>query len=267
MACWVRFRNKADGVAGFGMLEADGIALHTGDMFSAPAPTGTRLPLAEVELLTPCEPSKFIALWNNYHALAEKLQQAIPPEPLYFLKAPSCYLAHGGAIRRPPGYDGKVVYEGELGIVIGRRLKAATAEQAAAGIFGYTCINDVTALDTLGKDASFAQWTRAKSHDTFGVFGPGIATGLDPQALVVKTLVGGRERQSYPCADMIFAPADIVRLVSQDMTLEPGDVIACGTSLGVLPMRPGTEVSVVIEGIGALTPTFEPEDNTQEATA
>ncbi len=266
MACWVRFRNKADGTAGFGTLEGDGITLYSGDMFAQPVATGATAALAEVELLTPCTPSKLVALWNNYRALAEKLQQAIPPEPLYFLKAPSSYLAHGGAIRRPPGYEGKVVYEGELGIVIGRRLKAATAEEAAAGIFGYTCINDVTALDTLGKDASFAQWTRAKGHDTFGVFGPGIGTGLDPQALVVKTLVGGRERQNYPCADMIFAPADIVRLVSQDMTLEPGDVIACGTSLGVLPMRPGHEVSVVIDGIGTLTNTFEPEDK-KEGTA
>ena len=255
MACWVRFRNR-DGAVQFGTLDGDTIAVFSGDMFAGPTPSGQRLPLAEAELLTPCTPGKFIALWNNYRALAEKLQQAIPPEPLYFLKAPSSYLAHGGSIRRPAGYEGKVIFEGELGIVIGQRISAASAEKAAAAIFGFTCINDVTALDTLSKDASFAQWTRAKGHDTFGVFGPGIATGLDAATLVVKTLMGGRERQNYPCADMVFAPAEIVRLISHDMTLEPGDVIACGTSLGVAPMKAGVEVSVVIEGVGTLTNTF-----------
>jgi 2-keto-4-pentenoate hydratase/2-oxohepta-3-ene-1,7-dioic acid hydratase in catechol pathway len=139
-----------------------------------------------------------------------------------------------------------------LGIVIGRRCKNANEAEAAQAIFGYTCINDITALDLIAKDASFAQWTRAKSFDGFGVIGPVVATGLEWRALHVRTLVNGRERQNYPCSDMIFSPERIVQAISQDMTLEPGDVIACGTSLGVLPMKPETIVEVQIAGIGTL---------------
>ena len=144
-----------------------------------------------------------------------------------------------------------MVYEGELGVVIGKRCKNASEEQAGKAIFGYTCINDITALDLIAKDASFAQWTRAKCFDGFGVIGPVIATGLDWKTLNVRTILNGRERQNYPCNDMI-SPEQIVHALSQDMTLEPGDVIACGTSLGVLPMKPGSVVEVQIEGIGTL---------------
>ncbi|MGV8934857.1 MAG: fumarylacetoacetate hydrolase family protein [Gallionellaceae bacterium] len=255
MTIWIRYQH--DGKTGFGTLDSDSIAVHSGDMFAQSTPTGQKLALAQVAILMPAQPSKMICLWNNFHALAAKLEQSIPPEPLYFIKAPSSYLAHGETIRQPASYDGRVAYEGELGIVIGRSCANATSEQARAAIFGYTCINDVTALDVLFKDASFAQWTRAKSYDTFGVFGPVIATGVDLQTLSVRTLLNGRERQNYRCDDMIFSPEEIVRLISQDMTLLPGDVIACGTSLGVLPMKHGMEVSVVIDGVGTLTNRFE----------
>ena len=104
----------------------------------------------------------------------------------------------------------------------------------------------------LFKDASFAQWTHAKSFDTFGVFRPVIATGIDPMSLSIRVILNGQERQSYPVADMIFPPAKLVSLISQDMTLEPGDVIACGTSVGVGSMKAGSEVSVIIDGIGEL---------------
>jgi len=140
--------------------------------------------------------------------------------------------------------------------VIGKAGKNMSAEEAQAAIFGVTCVNDVTALDLISRDSSFAQWTRAKSCDTFGVFGPTIATGLDLNALSVRTLVNGRERQNYPCSDMIFSPTQIVQALSQEMTLMPGDLIACGTSLGVLPMKPGTVVEVIIEGVGTLRNTF-----------
>jgi 2-keto-4-pentenoate hydratase/2-oxohepta-3-ene-1,7-dioic acid hydratase in catechol pathway len=113
----------------------------------------------------------------------------------------------------------------------------------------------------LNRDASFAQWTRAKGCDSFGVFGPVIATGLDLSTLAVRTLVNGRERQNHACTDMIFSPAQIVSMLSKDMTLQPGDLIACGTSLGVLPMRPATVIEVVIDGVGTLRNTFMPEDS------
>ena len=110
----------------------------------------------------------------------------------------------------------------------------------AVYIFGYTCVNDVTAAEILNKDPGFAQWTRAKSFDTFGVFGPVIATDVDPNLLVVRTLLNDQERQNYPVSDAIFGPAALVSLISRDMTLEAGDVIACGTSVGVGSMKPGS---------------------------
>jgi 2-keto-4-pentenoate hydratase/2-oxohepta-3-ene-1,7-dioic acid hydratase in catechol pathway len=226
-------------------------------MLGTSVETGESLPLADVKLLTPCEPTKMVALWNNFRALAEKLGQSIPPEPLYFLKGNNAFHPHGEPIRIPSAYAGKVVYEGELGVVIGKRATAVSEDEAAAHIFGYTCINDVTAAELLFKDASFVQWTRAKSFDTFGVFGPVIATGIDPMTLSIKTVLNGQERQNYPVADMIFPPAKLVSLISHDMTLEAGDIIACGTSIGVGSMKAGSEVSIIIDGIGELKNRYE----------
>ena len=254
MAQWLSYLHK--GQAGFGLLNGDRIDVHVGDMFASPRSSGEQLDLADVQPALPCLPGKFIGLWNNYHAQAVKQSLAIPAEPLYFIKAASSYAAHGQDILQPDSYDGRVVYEGELGLVIGKVCKNLSVEEAAGAIFGVTCVNDVTALDLLNRDASFAQWTRCKSFDTFGVFGPVIATGLDLKALSVRTLLGGRERQNYPCSDMIFSPAQIVSMLSKDMTLMPGDLIACGTSVGVLPMKPGAVVEVCIDGIGVLRNTF-----------
>lgn len=256
MTRWLRFEHQ--GRQGFGTLDGGGISVHDGDMFAAPADTGVKIPLARVKPLTPTVPSKMPALWNNYHALADKTGAARPAHPLYFFKSPSSFLASGETIRRPRGYHGKVVYEGELGIVIGKTCRDADAAAAASAIFGYTCINDVTAIDIINADDSFQQWTRAKGFDGFGVFGPVVATGLDPSALRVTTVLNGDLRQDYAVADIIIGPVEIVRLLSADMTLEPGDVICCGTSVGVGSMKlPINKVEVTIEGIGTLSNVFE----------
>ena len=255
MPRWMRVNHK--GRDCFGTIEGDSLRVHSGNMFSGATATGESIPLADAKLLTPTVPGKMVALVDNYHALVAKLGHAVPDEPLYFLKAGSSFLAGGETIRMPKSYNGKVIYEGELGIVVGRRLSQASEADAQAGIFGYTCINDVTAIEIIARNPGFAQWTRAKSFDTFGVFGPAIATGIDPSTLVVKTVLNEQERQNYPVADIIFPPAKLVSLVSQDMTLEPGDVIACGTSVGVGSMKPGSTVSVIIDGIGTLTNRFE----------
>ena len=141
--------------------------------------------------------------------------------PLYFLKNSRSIIGPGAAIRPPAGYAGKVLYEGELGIVIGRTCTAVDEAAAEAAIFGYTAVNDVTALDLLTADASFPQWARAKGCDTFGPIGPAIATGLDWSAARVKVALNGRVRQDYPAADMILPPARIVSLISREMTLAP----------------------------------------------
>jgi 2-keto-4-pentenoate hydratase/2-oxohepta-3-ene-1,7-dioic acid hydratase in catechol pathway len=255
MSQWIRVQHQ--GRERFGLLENESIRLTSGGPFGEHSPSGESVPLRDARILTPAAPTKMVALWNNFRAVAEKLGNPIPAEPLYLLKANSSFLAHGETIRAPASYGGKVIYEGELGIVIGKRCAAVSEADAARHILGYTCVNDVTAVELINKDASFAQWTRAKSFDTFGVFGPVIATGVDPQSLTVKTILNGQERQNYPVTDMIFPPAVLVSLISRDMTLEPGDVIACGTSVGVGSMRPGSTVSIVIEGVGTLTNRFE----------
>ncbi|WP_431282885.1 fumarylacetoacetate hydrolase family protein [Humitalea sp. 24SJ18S-53] len=256
MTLWVRF--SCDGAEGFGTLDGDTVQPHAGDLFANPTAQGAPLPLASVTLLPPVAPRNFIGLWNNFFEAATKQGNAIPAEPLYFLKSPGSIIGPDAAIRAPAGYTGKVLYEGELGLVIGKTCSAVTEDEAADAIFGLTCVNDVTALDVLFADPSFPQWARAKGCDTFGPVGPCIATGLDWSSLRVKVALNGRERQNYPASDMILAPAKIVSLISREMTLRPGDLIACGTSVGALPMRPGMVVEVTIDGIGTLRNTYAP---------
>ena len=255
MTHWIRFEQA--GRTGFGTLSGDDIAVCVGDMFAKPTPTGETLSLADVNVLTPTPAGKMLALWNNSRAMAAKMDQTEPSEPLYFIKANGSYLGSGGTIRKPQTYNGKVVFEGELGIVIGRTCQAVSAAASGSHIFGYTCVNDVTAIGILGKDPSFQQWTRAKSFDTFGVFGPVVATDLDSSKLVVRTILNGQERQNYPTRDLFFQPAEVVSMISHDVTLHPGDVICCGTSVGVGSMKPGSTVEVTIEGIGTLRNLYQ----------
>jgi 2-dehydropantoate 2-reductase len=256
MTQWIRF--EKGGQRGFGTLEGDTISVHEGDLFAGAKPTGAKVKLAEVTVLTPCDPSKMICLWNNFHQLAAKNDFQRPDEPLYFLKAPNAYHPHGKPIERPKTYSGRILYEGELGVVIGKKCFNISEAEAKDYIFGYTCVNDVTAVDLLKKFPTFDQWARAKSFDTFGVFGPVIATGVDPAKLVIRTVLNGKEVQNYPVADMFFPPYKLVAAVSKDMTLLPGDIIACGTSLGAGPMAAAENtVEIVIEGVGRLVNKFD----------
>jgi 2-keto-4-pentenoate hydratase/2-oxohepta-3-ene-1,7-dioic acid hydratase in catechol pathway len=251
---WVRFIQG--NVERFGTLEGARIEVYSGDMFEHPVALGVAAELSAVRLIAPVRPGKFIGLWNNFHALAAKLGQAIPAEPLCFLKASNSYLDPGAEFHKPPSYEGRIAFEGELGVVIGRRCTDVDEATARDAIFGYTCVNDLTAVDMLNRDTSFTQWMRAKSFDGFGPLGPVIATGLDWAQLRIRTLVDGVELQNYAAQDMILAPPRIVSQLSREMTLMPGDVIACGTSLGVKTVRPGSTVEVVIDGVGILRNTF-----------
>jgi 2-keto-4-pentenoate hydratase/2-oxohepta-3-ene-1,7-dioic acid hydratase in catechol pathway len=252
---WVRFRHQ-DHIS-FGTLSGSNIDVHSGEMFGVSKASGTRLALKDVELLAPCVPSKVIALWNNFHALAAKLNVAEPAEPLYLLKAPTTVTAPNAVVRKPPSYHGKVAYEGELAIVIGQRCSRISVAEADGFIHGYTCVNDITASDVLNRDPTFPQWARAKGFDDFCPFGPAIVTDIDPAKLTVRTILNGAERQHYNISDMIFSAQELVSRISQEMTLLPGDIIACGTSLGVGVMKePVNIVTVAIEGIGELTNEF-----------
>jgi 2-keto-4-pentenoate hydratase/2-oxohepta-3-ene-1,7-dioic acid hydratase in catechol pathway len=254
---WVRF--EKDGTQGHGTLDvgAARIDVYDGDLFSGAEPAKISYTASSVRLLAPVRPGKFLGLWNNFHEFAAKQGNRIPARPLYFMKGVNSLNDPDGTIRQPSAALSRIAYEGELGVVIGKTCRDADEATAGQAIFGYTCVNDVTAIEAFGDDPAFPEWTRAKSCDTFGPLGPAIATDLDWNNTRVRTLVNGRERQNYPLSDMILPPAAIVSLISQDMTLSPGDVIACGTSLGVLPMRPGTIVEVVIDGIGTLRNRYE----------
>ncbi len=249
---WMRFSRHSDGSSAFGTVSSGDIEIHAGDMMGESAPTGESIPIDDVVVLPPCTPTKIVGLWNNLASAAAKNGWAQPAEPLYFFKPSTACIGHGAPVVAPASYAGRVVYEGELGVVIGRACINVALEDVDEVVFGYTCVNDVTALELIAADDSFPQWCRAKSFDTFAPIGPVVASGIDPDGLTIQTRVGGKVRQDYPVSDMFFSPRQLVSLISRDMTLLPGDVIACGTSTGVLPMRPGTEIEVDIAGIGVL---------------
>lgn len=249
---WIRFRDPADGNALYARLEGGSAQPVEGSPFGAWRDRGNPIALDAIDWLPPVQPSKVIALWKNFHALAAKQQQAVPAEPLYALRAPSSLAAHRQPVLKPAHYDGAVFYEGELALVVGRTMRAVPPSEARAHLLGCTIANDVTAMELIARDPSFAQWSRAKSFDTFGVIGPWIDTDFDWAGASVRTRVNGRERQNYPLADMIFEPLDLLSHLSHDMTLEPGDVVLCGTSVGSLPMRPGSDIEVEIDALGVL---------------
>lgn len=248
---WARFRSN-DGRIGFGVLEDAQIAEYEGDLFGAPRPTGRAIARRACTLQSPCTPSKMVALWNNFHELKVKLGKPAPAHPLFLIKPGTSVIGPGEPIRRPSGYTGKIAYEGELGIVIGKLCKDISTHEAARYIFGYTCVNDVTASAVLNEYPDFPQWCRSKGYDTFGCLGPVITTGLDWSRERVVTRVDGVERQNFPLSDMIMSPEELVSRISHDMSLLPGDVIACGTSVGVGSIKDGGTVEVDIAGIGTL---------------
>jgi 2-keto-4-pentenoate hydratase/2-oxohepta-3-ene-1,7-dioic acid hydratase in catechol pathway len=213
------------------------------------ARTPERVPLAAAHLLAPVAPSKIVCVGRNYRAHAEELGNEVPKEPLLFLKPPSALLAPGGTIELPPESE-RVEHEGELGVVIGTRLRDANEASALASVFGYTCVNDVTARDLQKRDVQF---TRGKGFDTFCPVGPAIETELDPSALRLRVEVDGETRQDANTAQMIFSVAHLLSYISRIMTLEPGDLIATGTPSGVGPLADRARVSVEIEGIGTLS--------------
>jgi 2-keto-4-pentenoate hydratase/2-oxohepta-3-ene-1,7-dioic acid hydratase in catechol pathway len=250
---WARF--LAGDRQGFGVVRQGLLEEYEGDMFTGARPSGRQHALGNCRLLSPCRPRHIVALWNNFHALAAKLGKAAPAHPLFLLKAASSLAGPGDVIKRPGGYSGKIAFEGELAIVIGGRCAEVSADDAPRYIFGYTCINDVTAGEILNENPDFPQWTRSKSFPTFSCVGPWIETDLEFSRSNVVTRLDGVERQNYPLSDMVFAPNELVSRLSWDMELQPGDVIACGTSLGVGSMKDGATVEIEIDGIGCLKNT------------
>lgn len=222
-----------------------------GDLEDVPTRRMDHLSLAEATLLPPVCPSKIVCVGRNYREHAAELGNEVPAEPLIFFKPPSSLLAPGAQVRRPQIAE-RVDYEGELGVVIGKKCRQLAAdEDVRPYILGYTCVNDVTARDLQKKDG---QWTRAKGFDTFCPVGPLVTNEIDPWAGIgVETRVNGVVRQQGNTRDFIFPLDVLIRYISGIMTLLPGDLIPTGTPQGVGPVVAGETMEVIVEGIGTLS--------------
>ncbi len=214
-------------------------------------PTGESIPLSKCRLLAPAEPSKIVCVGKNYYDHAVEMGDGVPDHPILFLKGPNVLRAPGEAITAPD-FVTRVDYEGELGVVIGKRARRVKAEEAGDYILGYTCFNDVTARLVQKEDG---QWTRAKSMDGFGPCGPWITDEVDPADLSITTRLNGQLVQHSSTAQFMHAVPQLIAFISASMTLEPGDLIATGTPAGIGPMKDGDRVEVEIEGIGTLVNT------------
>ncbi len=235
---------RSDGAAVWAALGQDGTTLAYD-----PATGTSGAELSITRLLPPCRPSKIVCLGLNYRDHAQEMGLAIPDEPILFLKPPSSIIGHGDAIVYPD-QSHRVDYEAELAVVMARRCRMVSPDEASGCILGYTCLNDVTARDLQAKDG---QWTRAKSFDTFAPVGPWIETAIaDPHDLDIRLLVNGEVRQSSNTRHLIFSIPEIVSYIAGIMTLEPGDVIATGTPSGIGPLNRGDVVRVEIQDIGVL---------------
>ncbi len=241
----VRYGVLKDNV--IGGIEATPFTHFEGSPTSFP-PDASTYELQEVTLLAPCLPSKVVCLGLNYRSHAEETGLPIPSVPLIFLKPSTAIIGPGETIVLPRLFR-RVDYEGELGVVIGRRAKDVPEDEADDYILGYTCFNDVTERIVQGEDG---QWTRAKSYDTFAPIGPWIETELDPNDVRVETYLNGDLRQSARTSDLIFGVSRLVSFISEVMTLLPGDVIATGTPSGIGPVSHGDVVEVTIDSIGTL---------------
>ncbi|MDQ6658599.1 MAG: fumarylacetoacetate hydrolase family protein [Actinomycetota bacterium] len=217
--------------------------------FGTPEYSGRSWPLSETRLLAPILPSKVVAFGRTYADHAAELGNAVPDEPLCFLKPSTSVVGPGAKIVLPP-QSKQVSFEGELAVVIGRPCKDVAADNVASVILGYTVANDVTARDLQKTDG---QWARAKGFDSFCPLGPWIETELDPFGLSIRTEVDGEVKQDGSTSDLLFTIGELIEWISAAMTLLPGDVILTGTPEGVGLLQAGQTVTIEIEGIGTLS--------------
>ncbi len=222
----------------------------TGDIFGEFQTGGKGYQLEEVKLLPPCRPSKIILVGLNYldHVKESQSSRVVPEEPVLFMKPSTSVIGPESVIEYPEGVE-RLDFEAELAVVIKDRCKNLTPSSVQDHVLGFTCLNDVTARNLQKKDV---QWTRAKSFDTFCPLGPFIDDKIDLANSRIESYLNGRLRQSSNTNQMIFSVERIVSLVSEVMTLLPGDVVSTGTPAGVGPMEPGDTVEVFIESIGTL---------------
>jgi 2-keto-4-pentenoate hydratase/2-oxohepta-3-ene-1,7-dioic acid hydratase in catechol pathway len=204
----------------------------------------------------PVHPGKIIALGNNYHEHIKEMNQKTPEKPVLFGKWPSTVIGHRDSIVKPPRI-GRMDYEAELAVIIGRRAKNVKAAEAMDYVFGYTCLNDVTARDIQREDLSRSlPWMPSKNFDTFSPMGPCVLLAKavkEPVAIDVQSHVNGVLKQNGNTRDFIFDIPTVIEYISSIMTIEAGDVISTGTPVGVGPIEPGDTVDITCSGIGTLT--------------
>jgi 2-keto-4-pentenoate hydratase/2-oxohepta-3-ene-1,7-dioic acid hydratase in catechol pathway len=233
----------------YGLIEDEGLVMIHGAPWNAWQRATPGHITDDLPLLAPVNPGKIVCVGRNYAAHAAELGNEVPKEPLIFLKPPSSIIGPDEPIVLP-SFSQRVEHEGELAVVIGRRCShLSDTDNPLSYIFGYTCLNDVTARDIQKNEVQF---TRAKGFDTFCPIGPYIETDLDPSNVLVETRVNGALRQSGNTSLMVYPVAFLVRWISRMMTLEPGDVIATGTPAGVGPLVAGDTVEVSVAGVGVL---------------
>jgi 2-keto-4-pentenoate hydratase/2-oxohepta-3-ene-1,7-dioic acid hydratase in catechol pathway len=213
-------------------------------------PTFAPMPLASAQLLPPVTPSKIICVGRNYREHVRELGNEMPAEPLIFFKPPSSLLSPGGTVRLPSQSE-RVDFEGELAVVIGRRVRSLPPDADWRTLVrGFTLANDISARDLQKKDV---QWTRAKGFDTFCPVGPLVSDELDFDAgLIIETRQNGELRQHASTLDFIFSLPVLLSFITAAFTLEPGDLILTGTPSGVAPLQPGDSVEVSMAGLGVL---------------
>jgi len=245
---YVRFKAKT-GAPAWGLLEGESIRRLKGDLFGKHEAAGSAIKLADVTLLAPAEPPKVFAVGLNYKSHLGA--RPAPTQPEIFYKPITCLQDPGAPILIPKN-AANVHYEGELVLVIGKRLSGATKEQAIEGIFGVTCGNDVSERDWQNGAQKDLQWWRAKGADTFGPCGPVIVRGIDYNKLLLQTRLNGEVVQKQFTSDLLFGPAAIVSYISQNVVLQPGDLVYTGTPGSTKKMSPGDTVEIDIEGIGVL---------------
>lgn len=237
-----------EGDCRYGLADETTVTLISDEPFSAWEPEGI-VPLSAAHLLCPVTPTKVVCVGLNYKNHIAEMGHDTPTEPVIFIKPSTAVIGPGQSISLPEGI-GRVDYEGELGVVIGRRTHKVSPALAAESVLGFCCGNDVTARDLQKVDG---QWTRAKGFDGFCPLGPWIEGNVaDPSDLLLETLVNGEVRQSGHTSDMLFDPYTLVSFISGIMTLVPGDVVLTGTPGGIGPLVEGDRVEVRIESVGSL---------------
>jgi 2-keto-4-pentenoate hydratase/2-oxohepta-3-ene-1,7-dioic acid hydratase in catechol pathway len=240
-----RFEHKGKIV--WGSVQGNDATILTGDIFAGMKETQEKIPVEKIKFLPPIEPPKIVGIGLNYKKHIEESPFDPPEVPMIFFKPPTSVIGHLDKIILPDSK--KVDYEGELGIVIGKKAKNVSENDALNYILGCTVVNDVSARDFHQQDKSFA---RSKGIDTFCPFGPYIVTGLNPGNLNIQTRLNGKTVQSSNTNDLLFNVPQLISFVSKYITLMPGDMIATGTPSGVGPLKKGDVIEVEVEGIGVL---------------